>query len=133
MENLCVSCFYARMREDICGIYCAGNFFKKEDGTCERYLDDRKSPKMERMTNADRIRSMSDEELADFLSGIAYARATPWSEAFMPLCKACKGVECTFEDGHREILHECEFSDFQCPHGHEISWWLKQTAEDEDG
>lgn len=35
--NVCVSCHYARMRKDICGIYCAGEFYKKEDGTCDHW------------------------------------------------------------------------------------------------
>jgi len=35
-NNPCVSCEYAQMREDICGIYCTGGFVKA-DGKCERY------------------------------------------------------------------------------------------------
>ena len=35
--NPCVSCHYARMRKDICGIYCAGEFWKKENGTCDHW------------------------------------------------------------------------------------------------
>ena len=32
----CIDCYYARMRTDICGIYCTGGFVKP-DGTCERF------------------------------------------------------------------------------------------------
>lgn len=35
--NPCLSCYYARMRTDVCGIYCAGHFWKEEDGTCKHY------------------------------------------------------------------------------------------------
>ena len=35
--NICVYCYYARMRKDICGIYCVGQFWKKPDGTCVHY------------------------------------------------------------------------------------------------
>lgn len=38
-ENLCTSCNYARMRRDICGIYCVGKACKKPDGTCDRYIN----------------------------------------------------------------------------------------------
>ena len=34
-EALCVSCYYARMRTDICGIYCTKGFV--ENGRCERF------------------------------------------------------------------------------------------------
>lgn len=36
MRSLCVHCCFARMRTDICGIYCTGGFVK-EDGTCDRF------------------------------------------------------------------------------------------------
>lgn len=34
-EALCVSCYYARMRTDICGIYCTRGFV--ENGRCKRF------------------------------------------------------------------------------------------------
>ena len=37
-DKLCVFCYYARMRTDICGIYCTGGFLAK-DGKCERFED----------------------------------------------------------------------------------------------
>lgn len=38
MNELCVSCHYARMRDDICGIYCTGGFVER-DGKCKHYKD----------------------------------------------------------------------------------------------
>lgn len=35
-DKLCVLCHYARMREDICGIYCTGGFVE-QDGTCRHF------------------------------------------------------------------------------------------------
>ena len=37
-ENPCIDCYYARMRKDICGIYCVGEFHKRGDGTCEKWV-----------------------------------------------------------------------------------------------
>ena len=34
--NPCVFCYYARMRTDICGIYCTGGF-QSEAGKCKRF------------------------------------------------------------------------------------------------
>ena len=43
----CVFCHFARMRRDICGIYCVGKFAKEPDGTCKRFIHchDRKAIK----------------------------------------------------------------------------------------
>ena len=38
-SDICVFCHYARPRKDICGIYCAGAFWKKPDGTCDHFED----------------------------------------------------------------------------------------------
>lgn len=80
------------------------------------------------MTNADRIRAMSDKELAEFLEQIAYARETPWSEPFAEkFCKSCPTTTCTVEGYHHPMdLHECDFTDGKCPHGEDILWWLQQ-------
>lgn len=86
----------------------------------------------EPMTNADRIRAISYEELAEFLSSIAYGRETPWSEPFdEKFCKSCPTTTCTVEGYHHPMdLHECDFTDGKCPHGSDIVWWLQQPAED---
>lgn len=35
-ERICAWCYYARMRTDICGIYCTGGF-ENQNGTCAHY------------------------------------------------------------------------------------------------
>lgn len=83
------------------------------------------------MTNADRIRAMSDEEMAQLLYSIAYARETPWSKPFYEkFCKDCPAPEYTLDDGRKLCLHECDFKNGKCPHGTDIVWWLKQPAEE---
>lgn len=83
------------------------------------------------MTNADRIRAMRYEELAEFLSSIAYGRETPWSEPFARrMCDSCQTVHGTYESGIEDDFHECDFVDGKCPHGSDIVWWLQQPAED---
>lgn len=83
------------------------------------------------MTNADRIRAMSDEELADFLSRLAYACDEPWSNLFaLKFCYNCPEPEYTLDDGRKMNLHECDFKDGKCPHGSDVMWWLNQAAEE---
>lgn len=85
------------------------------------------------MKNADKIRSMSDEELAEFISSIAYGRETPWSKSFWEkFCKACPVTKVEIPDYLNPLfLHECDFKDGKCPHGIAIVWWLQQPAEEE--
>ena len=46
------------------------------------------------MTNAERIRAMTDEELADLLAEIAYSGKSPWEEPFEQLfCETCPAPE----------------------------------------
>lgn len=87
-----------------------------------------------KQTNADRIRAMSDEELADFLCSIAYARNTPWSELFATkFCRRCPTVEGTIkETGETLDFNECDFVDGKCPHGSDTVWWLRQPVKDGD-
>lgn len=83
------------------------------------------------MTNADRISTMTIEEKAEFLSGIAYGRETPWSEPFSRrMCDSCQTVHGTYESGIEDDFHECDFVDGKCPHGSAIVWWLQQPAEE---
>lgn len=82
-------------------------------------------------SNADRIRAMSDEQLADFLSHLAYTREEPWSKPFsLKFCRSCPEPEYTLDDGRKIKLHECDFKDSKCPHGSDIVWWLNQSAEE---
>lgn len=82
------------------------------------------------MTNADRIRAMSDEELACFIKKLAYGRETTWGDLFQEtFCKWCPAQEYTMENGQKMRLRECDFADGECPHGSDIAWWLQQPAE----
>lgn len=84
-------------------------------------------------TNADRIRAMSDEELACFIKKLAYKRETPWGDLFQEtFCKGCPAQEYTMENGQKMRLRECDFADGECPHGSDIAWWLQQPAEEGD-
>lgn len=42
-KKICAWCWYARMKRDICGIYCTGGF-TNEDGSCDHFLDSEKGP-----------------------------------------------------------------------------------------
>ena len=69
------------------------------------------------MTNIERIRAMSAEELADLLARIAYrSMENPWSEQFERLfCGKCGAKNCDAEN---------------CPHQAEKNspaWWLRQA------
>ena len=85
------------------------------------------------MTNADRIRAMSDEELACFIKKLAYNREPPWCDLFQEtFCKGCPAQEYTMENGQKMRLRECDFADGECPHGSDIAWWLQQPAKEGD-
>ena len=93
------------------------------------YLDYPKPKKSQ--TNADRIRAMNDEELAEWMSGMAYGRETPWSEPFQKkFCDNCPTVRGTYESGREDDFNECDFSDGVCPHGSDIVWWLRQPVKE---
>ena len=84
-------------------------------------------------TNAECIRRMTDEELAIFLSNIAYGKEALWSEPFTRMvCDSCPTVHGTYESGIENDFHECDFVDGKCPHGGAIAWWLQQPAEEDD-
>lgn len=71
------------------------------------------------MTNGDRIRSMTDEELRDFLDKF---RVETYTEPFgKKFCKCCPTVGTT-------EYKECEFVDGVCPHGDSLMWWLEQKV-----
>lgn len=66
------------------------------------------------MTNGDRIRAMSNEELRNFLDKF---RVETYAEPFgKKFCKCCPTTECEFVDG-------------VCPHGDSLMWWLKRPVE----
>ena len=67
--------------------------------------------KGEPKTVGDRIRSMNDTNLANFLSAIADKGETPWSKPFEErICRVCPTNS---------------FDDCKCPPGVGIAWWLK--------
>ena len=81
------------------------------------------------MTNAERIRAMADEELADLLAEIAYSGTGLWEWPFERLfCETCPAHEYTLDDGRKLALHECDFEGCECPHGRDIVWWLGQPV-----
>ena len=86
------------------------------------------------MTNAERIRAMDDEELADLLAEITYSGKGPWEEPFERLfCETCPAPEYTLDDGRKLALHECDSGGYECPHGRDIVWWLGQPVKRRTG
>lgn len=79
------------------------------------------------MTNGDRIRSMTDEELRNFLDKFRVETYTvPFGEKF---CKNCPTTEGAVEGNLIPLrLHECDFADGVCPHGDSLMWWLEQKV-----
>lgn len=68
------------------------------------------------MTNAEKIRQMTDKELAKFLREIEQSPDGPWQDAFVNhVCSSC------------EVWHLEEICD-RCPEGDELLWWLKQEV-----
>lgn len=82
-------------------------------------------------TYLEHIRTMTEQEMVNFIKEIAYQRKTPWSELFeKTFCKNCPTVEGTIvETGQKMAFHECDFTDSECPHGDEIAWWLQQPVD----
>lgn len=70
--------------------------------------------KQHKQTNGDKIRSMTDEELADLLTGVAKKSAEM-------LCKSLKTVEVDLSKCDFEILTKSHLS------------WLKATVEEGEG
>ena len=80
------------------------------------------------MTNADRIRAMSDEELAKYLDTLTW-KEPAWDRWFNEeFCKKCKPLVGEYE-GKTIEFHECETCDGECPHGDATLLWLQQPAE----
>ena len=84
------------------------------------------------LTNADRIRSMTDEELAEFLEYLYSHCDGPWEILFeRKFCDHCPAPEYELEDGRNLKLHERDFTGGKCPHGSDVLWWLKQTYKED--
>lgn len=85
-------------------------------------------------TNYDRIMDMSAEELAEFLKEAEYR--PPWADAFgKARCDKCKTETVTVMEEPRRTLevNPCDFTDGECPHGSDITWWLAQRAPTKEG
>lgn len=83
-------------------------------------------------TNADHIRSMTDEELSEFLEYLYSHCDGPWEILFeRKFCDHCPAPEYELEDGRNLKLHECDFTGGKCPHGSDVLWWLKQTYKED--
>lgn len=116
---------------DLCRYNPPSSFDGKPCALCPAAPKEPTEEEQYRMTNADRIRAMSDEELEDFL--IRIEGEQPWSTQFSEkFCDNCPTTTCTVEGyGHPIELSECDFIDGKCPHGIDIVWWLQQPAEEE--
>jgi hypothetical protein len=92
-------------------VYCT------EDGYCQKYSDEKvkswcvQSPcEDERPSNADRIRSMSDEELAELLTTVAQNSANK-------LCESLKTIDVDLSNCDFGILYKTHLD------------WLKRSVE----
>lgn len=130
-ESACRVWTDGRAISDASASQCPNHETVKESGAylCG-VLDERKR----KQTNGDRIRAMSDEELAKFLKSLAFGRETPWADPFArKLCDNCPTIICVAKETGEEMeLHECDFEDGECPHGDDILWWLKEPVEEEE-
>ena len=81
------------------------------------------------MTNYERIKNMSIEEMAEFLRNTDFLDDTPWREFYGEFCETCHSEEYLLNDGRKMRLHECDFEDGKCPHGSCFIWWLNQEAD----
>lgn len=114
MKNQC-KCgsldFFIKKQGNNTGLYCSmcGKWQKWLNKDEIRLFEHNHKPKKKskiNQTNADKIRAMSDEELAEYIFGV--------SESFVP-CTNCSG-DCDF----------CELSDTDCKE--KILAWLQSEA-----
>ena len=86
------------------------------------------------MNNYDRVMCMTPEKLAEFLKEAEYR--PPWADAFgKECCDKCRTETVTvMEEPHRTLeVNPCDFTDGECPHGSDITWWLAQRAPTKEG
>lgn len=83
------------------------------------------------MTNAEKIRSMTDEELLAFLNDWTWETA---SELFgKKFCAKCEPVVVKPDGYYRALtFSKCEFDDYTCPYddGDCVRWWLNADCEE---
>lgn len=85
---------------------------------------------MKVMTNADKIRYMSDAQLAVFIEKILLTGDEMWSVPFSKkFCEKCQPVATKESPVCGTVeFYECDFADGKCPNGGDLEWWLKQPA-----
>lgn len=80
-------------------------------------------------TNEDIIRSMTSNELYDFLNSIA--REGPWTDEFEDIiCSRCEPVEVERNIlGKETAYYECDYEDSRCPYNEDaLKWWLHKEV-----
>ena len=85
--------------------------------------------------NGDFVRSMTDGQLAEFLTKIADDAWGPWEEPFhTAFCQECRPVEHIDEEGFEDSVWPCWRGGPGCPHaGSPALWWLGQPTEGVSG
>ena len=85
-------------------------------------------------TNADRIRAMSDEELACFIKKLAYNRETPRGVICFRrrFARGARPKNTPWKTGKKCGSVSAISLMGECPHGSDIAWWLQQPAEEGD-
>lgn len=82
------------------------------------------------LTNGDRFRMKSDEEIADAPELLESSRYSREREFVEECCKKCPVQLLKIESEEVIELHPCDFEEGECPHGNALLWWLRQPAED---
>lgn len=93
------------------------------------------------MNNFEKLKSMSVDELAEWLDKNGIIDNSPWMEDFnKKYCNNCESVMCKYEDGNREfpcsyceIYDKCKFFNElnEVPNNKEIiKMWLESESED---
>ena len=85
---------------------------------------------MKKLTNADKIRYMSDRQLEAFIEKIMLTGDNMWSVPFSKkFCENCQPVATKESPVYGTVeFFECDFADGECPNGKDLEWWLKQPA-----
>ena len=84
-SNICVLCENARMRDDVCGIYCVGEYWKNDDGACGHFKE-HKEATMNNNALADASGWISVKDRLPEVGGyvVCIAKRNPFSR-FMPM------------------------------------------------
>jgi hypothetical protein len=81
------------------------------------------------MTNFERIKAMSIDELTEYLNKINYDGELPSDKWFNEnYCKKCPEIECTDEKGKTQKYVICDFVGEECPHGDGTKLWLESEV-----